>query len=67
MEKLSISDLHIILVEPSDTQRKIITTLLLKEKVKEIDLVSTLSEAMSAVKAHGSSFSFCFFANSSSL
>ena len=37
MEKLSISDLHIILVEPSDTQRKIITTLLLKEKVKEID------------------------------
>ena len=53
MEKLSISDLHIILVEPSDTQRKIITTLLLKEKVKEIDPVSTLSEAMSAVKAHG--------------
>ena len=50
MEKLSISDLHIILVEPSDTQRKIITTLLLKEKVKEIDPVSTLSEAMSAVK-----------------
>ena len=53
MEKLSISDLHIILVEPSDTQRKIITTLLLKEKVREIDPVSTLSEAMSAVKAHG--------------
>lgn len=53
MDKLSISDLHIILVEPSDTQRKIITTLLLKEKVKEIDPVSTLSEAKSAVKAHG--------------
>ena len=53
MEKLSISDLHIILVEPSDTQRKIITTLLLKENVKEIDPVSTLSEARSAVKAHG--------------
>jgi len=53
MEKLSISDLHIILVEPSDTQRKIITTLLLKEKVREIDPVSTLSEAISAVKAHG--------------
>jgi len=43
MEKLLISDLHIILVEPSDTQRKIITTLLLKEHVKEIDPVSTLS------------------------
>ena len=53
MEKLLISDLHIILVEPSDTQRKIITTLLLKEHVKEIDPVSTLSEARSAVKAHG--------------
>ena len=53
MEKLSISDLHFILVEPSDTQRKIITTLLLKENVKEIDPVSTLSEARSAVKAHG--------------
>lgn len=52
MEKLSIQDLHIVLVEPSDTQRKIITTLLLKEKVKEIDPVSTLAEAKSALKAH---------------
>lgn len=53
MEKLSITDLHIVLVEPSDTQRKIITTALLKEKVKEIDPVSTLAEARAAVKAHG--------------
>lgn len=53
MDKLSIQDLHIVLVEPSDTQRKIITTLLLKEKVKEIDAVSTLAEAKAAVKAHG--------------
>ncbi|RDV25279.1 response regulator [Alteromonas aestuariivivens] len=52
MEKLSISDLHIVLVEPSDTQRKIITTLLLKEKVKEIDPVSTLAEARAALKSH---------------
>ncbi len=53
MEKLSISDLHIVLVEPSDTQRKIITTLLLKEKVKEIDPVSTVAEARAAIKSHG--------------
>lgn len=53
MEKLSISDLHIVLVEPSDTQRKIITTLLLKENVKEIDPVSTLAEARTAIKSHG--------------
>ena len=53
MDKLSISDLHIVLVEPSDTQRKIITTLLLKEKVGEIDPVSTLAEARAAIKAHG--------------
>ncbi|WP_218354561.1 response regulator [Alteromonas lipotrueiana] len=53
MEKLSISDLHIVLVEPSDTQRKIITTLLLKEKVKEIDSVANLAEARGAIRAHG--------------
>ena len=45
MEKLSISDLHIVLVEPSDTQRKIITNLLLKENVREIDAVSSIKEA----------------------
>ncbi len=53
MDKLSISDLHIVLIEPSDTQRKIITTLLLKEKVGEIDPVSSLAEARAAIKAHG--------------
>ena len=53
MENLSIADLNIILVEPSDTQRKIITQLLLKEKVKEIDPVSTVAEAKAALKAHG--------------
>ncbi|GGW74789.1 response regulator [Alteromonas halophila] len=53
MDKLSIPDLHIVLIEPSDTQRKIITTLLLKEKVKEIDPVSTVAEAKAALKTHG--------------
>lgn len=53
MEKLSIADLHIVLVEPSDTQRKIITTLLLKEKVREIDPVSSVAEARATLKSHG--------------
>ncbi|QPG04791.1 response regulator [Salinimonas marina] len=53
MEKLSICDLNIVLVEPSDTQRKIITTLLLKEKVKEIDSVASLAEARAAIRSHG--------------
>lgn len=53
MEKLSISDLNLLLVEPSDTQRKIITAMLLKENVKEIDAVSTVAEANAALKSHG--------------
>lgn len=52
MEKLLLSDLNILLVEPSDTQRKIITSLLLKENVKEIDAVSTVAEAKAALKNH---------------
>lgn len=54
MDNISLTDLNILLVEPSDTQRKIITSLLLKEDVGEIDAVSTVAEAKSALKAHGS-------------
>ncbi len=53
MHTISISDMHILLVEPSDTQRKIITSLLLKENVSEIDAVSTVAEAKSALRSHG--------------
>ncbi|WP_026374473.1 response regulator [Aestuariibacter salexigens] len=53
MQHLSISDLHILLVEPSDTQRKIISSLLIKEKVDEIDAVSTVAEAKAAMRSHG--------------
>ena len=52
MQNLSLSELNILLIEPSDTQRKIITSLLLKEKVGEIDAVSTITEANAAIKAH---------------
>lgn len=53
MQNLTLSELNILLVEPSDTQRKIITSLLLKENVGEIDAVSTIGEATTALKAHG--------------
>ncbi len=53
MEHISLSDLNILLIEPSDTQRKIITSLLLKENVGEIDSVSTLSAARNAMTNHG--------------
>ncbi|MCP4236760.1 MAG: two-component system response regulator, partial [Aestuariibacter sp.] len=43
MEKLSISDLNIVLVEPSDTQRKIISTFLTKENVKQIDSAANIT------------------------
>lgn len=53
MQRLQISDLNILLIEPSDTQRKIITSLLIKENVAEIDAVSDISGAKNALLAHG--------------
>lgn len=53
MQTLSISDLNILLIEPSDTQRKIISSLLIKENVAEIDAVSDVSSAKNALQAHG--------------
>lgn len=53
MENVTLSDLNILLVEPSDTQRKIITALLIKEQVGEIDAVSTVAEAKTALRSHG--------------
>ena len=53
MDNISIADLNILLIEPSDTQRKIITSLLIKENVGEIDPVSSLSEAKTTLKTHG--------------
>ena len=53
MEKLSISDLNIVLVEPSDTQRKIISGMLTKENVKQIDTAANIAEARKLVELHG--------------
>ncbi|MCC2615198.1 response regulator [Aestuariibacter halophilus] len=54
MEHIALSELNILLVEPSDTQRKIISSLLIKENVGEIDAVSTIAEAKSALRSHSS-------------
>jgi two-component system chemotaxis response regulator CheY len=45
MQNLSISDLHILLIEPSDTQAKIITGLLNAEDVLGVDIVKTVAQA----------------------
>lgn len=42
---LSISDIHILLVEPSDTQAKIISKLLSQENVNGVEIVKNVAEA----------------------
>ncbi|GAA6185473.1 MULTISPECIES: response regulator transcription factor [Alteromonadaceae] len=54
MNHISLSDVNILLIEPSDTQRKIISSLLIKENVGSVDSVSTLAEAKSVLRSHGS-------------
>lgn len=54
MDHISLSDVNILLVEPSDTQRKIISSLLIKEDVGQVDSVSTVAEAKSALRGHAS-------------
>jgi two-component system chemotaxis response regulator CheY len=54
MNHIPLSELNVLLVEPSNTQRKIISSLLIKANIGEIDSVSTLAEAKSALRVHGS-------------
>ncbi|MFQ3251338.1 MAG: two-component system chemotaxis response regulator CheY [Glaciecola sp.] len=53
MHQLSISDLHILLVEPSDTQSKIIKSILLAEDVQTVDVVKTVEQAKASIESHG--------------
>jgi two-component system chemotaxis response regulator CheY len=53
MHKISLTELSIILVEPSATQRKIISSLLLAENVAEIEAVGTVNEAIDAINRRG--------------
>jgi len=50
--KLSISDLQILLVEPSDTQAKIISGLLSQEDVNGVDIVKNVAQAIEAIDKH---------------
>ena len=47
--QLSISDLQILLVEPSSTQAKIISQLLSDEDVNGVDIVKTVAQAKTAI------------------
>jgi len=69
MDHIALSDLNILLIEPSDTQRKIITSLLIQENVGEIDAVSNVAEARSALKNHAADLvvSAMYFADGTGL
>lgn len=47
--QLSISDLQILLIEPSDTQAKIISGLLSQEYVNGVDIVKNVAQAKEAI------------------
>ena len=52
MQSLSPSDLTILLVEPSDTQRKIIHNRLKREGVQSISEATSISEALDIISRH---------------
>ncbi|MFC3120811.1 response regulator [Agaribacter flavus] len=52
MHKLDITDLHILLVEPSDTQAKIISKLLKSADVNSVDIVKNVTQAKHEIAKH---------------
>ncbi len=52
MQKLTISDLHILLVEPSETQAKIITKFLEESDVSGVDIVKSVTQAKHELARH---------------
>lgn len=52
MQNLAISDLHILLVEPSDTQAKIIKGLMNSEDVHGVDIVKNVTQAKHEIQKH---------------
>lgn len=50
--ELLISDLQILLIEPSDTQAKIISGLLSQEDVNGVDIVKNVAQAIEAIDKH---------------
>jgi two-component system chemotaxis response regulator CheY len=53
MYRLALSEISIILVEPSDTQRKIIIKQFAAENIHNVDAVGTVKQAIEAITKHG--------------
>ncbi|MGB0662501.1 MAG: response regulator [Pontibacterium sp.] len=51
MESLSVSELHVLLVEPSSTQRKIIEQTLVAAHVDSMEYATSINEAVEAVRS----------------
>ena len=49
---ISLSDLHILLVEPSETQQKIISKLLNNNHVKDVEISSNVTSAKASIAKH---------------
>ncbi|MDN4503694.1 response regulator [Alteromonadaceae bacterium BrNp21-10] len=49
---IALSDLSILLVEPSETQQKIISSMLYKENIGQIDAVGSVEEALAELDKH---------------
>ncbi len=53
MHHIALSEISIVLVEPSDTQRKIITKQLAKANVDKVEAVGSVTDAVELVSKHG--------------
>lgn len=52
MSSINVNELSILVVEPSDTQRKIITSHLKKQGVIEVSQAKSISEALNIIERH---------------
>lgn len=53
MQHLALSEINILLVEPSDTQRKIITKELAAADIMHVEAVANVKQALEAISKHG--------------
>lgn len=52
MQHLALSEISILLVEPSDTQRKIITKQLASADINQVEAVGSVKQALAAISKH---------------
>lgn len=53
MHHIALSEINILLVEPSDTQRKIITKQLASADINHVETVGNVKQALEAIAKHG--------------